>query len=314
MLNKWTVGTVCTLLLAAVNAEAGTVSIAGVASPVCGAYDNITVTTSGDVMINNCSSISYAIDAPTSATVNLGITLSVKRTVNSGSALAETLNLEASLANTVLSAATVTFPAASQAGTTTQTITATFPTVATGVVVSAKKNGVVLATTPQITVNAVVTGSCGSFTAYPAMNNAGRTVPETLSTSIFSFGGVTVKELRGGYAVGALAFKVPVETPGSGYWGFQYLEYTGGGRGPVYTAISECSGDMRGAGKANNANDPADDILCRKDPADDSTGVIFSNLLTSRFCKLTPGKTYYYNIRARDLGAEPGMNYLVGTQ
>ena len=106
--------------------------------------------------------------------------------------------------------------------------------------------------------------------------------------------------------VGALAFQVSVETPVSGGWAAQYTDYTGAAVGPVYAAISECSGDMRGAGDPS-ANVSAMDKLCRKDPADTFYGVVFSNAATTPYCKLVAGKTYYYNMRGSIAGAPTGM-------
>ena len=135
-----------------------------------------------------------------------------------------------------------------------------------------------------------------------------------LSSGGYSFGSVRLTDIvGGGYTGGALSFQVPSDTPRSGYWVLQYLENTRGAPGPVYSAISECSGNMRGAG-SNSANDSAEDKLCRTDPANTYVGTGFSNAVNTPYCKLTVGKTYYYNVRARDLGAQPTMNYIVSAQ
>jgi hypothetical protein len=249
--------------------------------------------------------------AASTATTGTPLAVSVARTITTGfTPGSDTLTLTSTLAGT-FTPPTLSF-AATDGASSIKASSITFSASGTATL-SATGATTVVASGPVL-VSPVGTAACGSFTAYPQMNLSDRIVPETLSIGNYSFGGVTLKELRGGYAVGALAFKVPSATPGSGYWVFQYSEYTGGARAPIYTAISECSGDMRGAGKPNNANDPAEDILCRRDPASDNTGVVFSNLPTSRYCKLTPGKTYYYNIRARDVSALPGMIFGVSNQ
>ena len=305
MIKHWIIVTFALLLGGASPAMAGSVSSA--TGTLCTSYSSMAVDPAGNVSITGCNlgstNASFTVvAAAATATTGTPLVVTVTRTLSTGGTPGlDTLTLTSSLAGGTFTPATLNFTAADGA-TSSKSSSITFTAVGTAIL-SATGATTVTASSP-ITVTLGSTGSCAGITPYPIKNN--RPVPELIPIGSYGFGAVKLVDMINNYGVGALAFKVSTDTPVSGYWVGQYTDYTGAAVGPVYAAISECSGDMRGAGDPS-ANVSATDKLCRTDPADTFLGVVFSNAATTPYCKLVAGKTYYYNMRGSILGAPTGM-------
>ena len=244
MIKHWIVVAFAMLLGGVSPAMAGSVSAAN--TTICTSYGNIAVDPAGNVSITGCNlgsiSASFTIVAAVS-TVTTGTPLSVTvtRTIpNGGMAGNDTLTLTSNVAGT-FTPATLTF-AATDGASSSKPLSITFTVVGTATL-SASMGTTVVASSSPITVTLGSTASCAGITPYPNKNNV--TAPELLSSAGYAFGGVHFTDMVNGYAAGAIAFQVPADIPRSQYWDVLYGEYTGGPRLAVYSAISECSGDLR---------------------------------------------------------------------
>lgn len=307
MLKKWMMGAFLGMLLGASPVKAATVTISG-GSTVCTSYGTVDVGASGNVVINNCTSgggssastnATFSVTAPTTATVNTPITATVTRVVGSGGvAGADTLTLTSTLSGAAFSPSTVSFSAAEGSAAVAKNVNVTFSTAGTGSVsVSGQGTGNTVTASSVITVSSGGTGACAGITPFDIQNSAPY---PTLPTSGYGFPAILMNAPSSTeYATAAVAFTVPSTAPSSGYWVLQYSENTTGTLAELYSAISTCPGDMRGAETGGGSSD---DIKCRRDPAHITMGVVFSSSETTSYCKLTPGTTYYFNMRSKNKG------------
>lgn len=303
MLKKWMTSAFLAVLLGASSVQAATVAIAG-GSTVCNSYSTIDVGATGNVVINNCTTgggsttsanAIFAVTAPTTATVNTPITMTVTRTIGSGGvAGADTLTLTSTSGGASFSSPTVSFAAAEGTAAVAKTATVTFSSAGSSTLsVSGQGSGNTVTASSPITISAGGTGSCAGITPFDVQNSAPY---PTLPTSGYGFPAIRMNAPSSSeYATAAVAFTVPETTPASGYWVFQYSENPFGSVTQMNSAISTCPGDMRTGGSS-------DDIKCRTGPSS-SMGVVFSSSATTNYCKLTPGTTYYFNMRSQAQGA-----------
>lgn len=302
MLKRWMIGVSFLSLLGLDHVQAGTVKayLNGTASQVCSYYGQVDIDASGNVQITGCTS---------GGTTTFPLSLSA---LGNGSG---TITSDPSGVNCI-----------SNSGTTSGTCTSNFTS---GVEVTLTESpavgsnfsnwsGVCSGTGVSCTVkmdaskNVTATftsagsGSCAGITPFEILNQAPY---PSLGTTSYSMRAILANQ--SGYATGSVAFVATADYPiSNGYWGLSYNETPGAARTEVYTAISICPGDMRGAGTAGGS---ADDIKCRTADANtDGSGLLFSTKQDTRWCKLTPGTTYYVNIKSKN--QMTGIGFIFGIQ
>lgn len=300
MRNTWMVGAFLAVLLGVTPVKAATVTAGG--TTVCSNYGSIDVGATGNVVINSCTSggggstgstnANFAVSAPSTATVGTAITATVTRTIGTGgTAGADTLILASTLSAAFTP--TVSFAATDTA----KTVSVNFTAAGSAVLsVSGQGSGNTATPSAAITVSTGGGGACAGITPFDIKNSA--PYPE-LPTSGYGFPAIRMDAASSSeYATASVGFTVPSSTPSSGYWVFQYAENPFGSLTDMYSAVSICPGDMRGVGTGGGS---AEDIKCRKDPASSSMGPVISSSSTTPYCQLTPGTTYYLNMRSKNL-------------
>lgn len=298
-------GALATLAAVSCVAGAATVSIAGGAT-VCTTYGTLDVGATGDVVINNCgttavpsTNASFVVSAPGTATTGTPVSVSVTRTIGTGGvAGGDTLTLASSLSGATFSSPTVAFTAGEGIGAVSKNVNLTFSAAGSAVIsVTGQGSGNSATPSAAVTVSSGGTAGCEGITPFEMKNSP--PYPE-LPTSGYGFPAVQMAADGGSsYASASVGFTVPASYPSSGYWVFQYAENTFGVLTDLYSAISTCPGDMRGAGTGGGS---ADDVKCRRDPANSYLGPVISSSTTTSYCKLTPGVTYYLNLRSKNPG------------
>lgn len=102
---------------------------------------------------------------------------------------------------------------------------------------------------------------------------------------------------KDGYAIGSYAFVATSEYPiSNGYWNLTFNEANFGNRAQLHTAISKQPGDLNSA-----------DMIWKNCTSNEGA-VLFSTKQDTKWCKLTPGTTYYINMKS----TYPTSPYTIG--